>query len=103
MTKRQLQKLSDRVTEIESIIDLCSDYDDDILDNLDNELLNIITDMIIDENILNIVNLDIFVKEHGEKYGINNFYVFKSVLRENTYYIKQYLDGVYQNKHRDNE
>lgn len=68
-----------------------------------NELLNIITDMIIDENILNIVNLDIFVKEHGEKYGINNFYVFKSVLRENTYYIKQYLDGVYQNKHRDNE
>jgi len=45
MTKRQLQKLSDRVTEIESIIDLCSDYDDDILDNLDNELLNIINEL----------------------------------------------------------
>lgn len=68
-----------------------------------NDMINIITDMIIKEKILNMVDLDIFVKEHGGEYGLNNFYIFKSILRENAYFIKLYLDGVYQRNMRDLE
>jgi hypothetical protein len=42
MTKGELYKYEQRVKEINEVIDLCTEHDGDVLENLDKELCEII-------------------------------------------------------------
>lgn len=50
LTVRELNALNQRVSEINEIIDLCSDNDNDVLINLEHELEGIIKSIINSKN-----------------------------------------------------
>lgn len=54
MTKGELYKIEQRVDEISKIIDVCSDSDIDVLDNLDKEL-EMYIDLLKQNNTLRLV------------------------------------------------
>lgn len=66
-----------------------------------NDLLLTIKNVICEYGIPNVIELELWLRENGQAYGLDNEYQTLAVIRENVGYIRLYLDGAYQRQQRN--
>lgn len=72
-----------------------------VLDKEDKEdLLKQIRTMIVEQRLCHLIDMETFVNEHGQQYGISNDRAYQTVLKENFGLLRLYFDGNYQKMQR---
>lgn len=64
------------------------------------DILLQIKNVICEYGIPNIIDLELWLRENGQAYGLDNEQQIMAVVRENVAYIRLYLDGAYQRSQR---